>query len=190
MTLFCELYAMAKTCSLSMLVTADASTGKLTVHVLPKPRLGAHANADTQSSQAETALTQPLCLTATPEEFDLDFVTALRNYRQCHHSLTEQAQATCDLLKAAKDASAKKAAAAVTQAQRSAGKGVSASPPSAAASRRAASPGGTDDCDDEGHGDEGMADSPDEAEGHAAEDAVTGDSPAASPEASQPQLFG
>jgi PRTRC genetic system protein E len=188
MTLFCELYAMARTCSLSMLVTADTGTGKLTVHVLPKPKPNSDAHADTG---AEMALTQPLCLTATPEEFDQDFVAALRSYRECHHSLTEQVQATCDLLKAAKDASAKKAATAVSKAQRPAGKGVPAASSTAAASRHAASPHGADD-DDQGHdgGDGRMVDSPDEAEGHAVEDATTESGPAAAPDAAQPQLFG
>lgn len=187
MTLFCELYAMAKTCSLSMLITADASTGKLTVNVLPKPKSSTGANADAQ----EAALTQPLCLTATPEEFDQDFLAALRNYRECHHSLSQQAAATCDLLKAAKDASAKKAAAAVTKVQRPAGKGAStASSASGHASHGSADEDG--DSNDDAHR-EGNRDEPDslhEDDGHAAEDGVTGGSPAVPSDAGQPQLFG
>lgn len=191
MTLFCELYAMARTCSLSMLVTADTGSGKLTVHVLPKPKPSSDAHADTG---AEMALTQPLCLTATPEEFDQDFVAALRSYRECHHSLTEQAQATCDLLKAAQDASAKKAASAVNKAQRPAGKGApvstSSTSPTSSASRRGAAPDVTDD-EDDGHGGDGaLADTPDEAQDHAGGDAPTEGNPTAAPDAAQPQLFG
>lgn len=183
MTLFCELYAMAKTCSLSMLVSADTHTRKLTVHVLPKPR--PHATAEAQ----EAALTQPLCLTATPEEFDRDFVAALRGYRECHHSLSEQAQATCELLKAAKDASAQKAATAVSKAQRPTAKGTCASSVPSPAARHATTPTSTDD-DDEGRS-EGETDrTPDEADERAAQDDATGNGPTDAPNAAQPQLFG
>lgn len=183
MTLFCELYAMAKTCSLSMLITADASTGKLTVNVLPKPKsaTNASANADAQ----EAALTQPLCLTATPEEFDQDFVAALRNYRECHHSLSQQAAATCELLKAAKDASAKKAAAAVTKAQRPAGKGA----PSGS-TEKDDDKDADDSNDDHSGSNRDELDSPHEDEGRAAGDGATDRSPAAPSNAGQPQLFG
>lgn len=181
MTVFSELYAMAKTCSLSMLVTADASTGKLTVNVLPKPKPGALANSEAGAQEA--TLTQPLCLTATPEEFDQDFVAALRTYRECHQSLAQQTQATCDLLKAAKDASANKAAAAVGKAQRAGPKGTSAS--SAASSQ--SKPHGDAAGDD---GDDDMTDSRQEAEGRAADHAPTGAGSADAEGASQPQLFG
>jgi hypothetical protein len=88
MSMFKELYAIATGATLAMLISADEKTGRLTISVLPKPK------KDLQ----EAALTKDLTLTATPEEF------------------IEQAEATKEVLDAAKTASAKKAGEAVSKA--------------------------------------------------------------------------
>ena len=98
MTMFKELYALASAATLTMIVSADEKTGRLTVSVLPKPK----------KDMGEPALVKDLTLTATPEEFDAGFVEALRGYREKRQSLTEQAEATNEVLEAAKSASAKK----------------------------------------------------------------------------------
>lgn len=110
MTMFRELYALAMTATLTMIVSADEKTGKLTISVLPKPR----------KDMGEPALTKDLTLTASPEDFDAGFVAALQGYREVRDSLTEQAEATREVLEAAKTVSAKKATEAMTKASKSA----------------------------------------------------------------------
>jgi PRTRC genetic system protein E len=110
MTMFRELYALAMTATLTMIVSADEKTGKLTISVLPKPR----------KDMGEPALTKDLTLTASPEDFDAGFVVALQGYREVRDSLTEQAEATREVLEAAKSVSAKKATEAMTKASKSA----------------------------------------------------------------------
>lgn len=139
MTMFQELYALATTATLTMIVSADDKTGKLTISVLPKPK----------KDIGEAALTKDLTLTASPEEFDEGFVQALQGYRMVRISLTEQAEATKEVLEAAKLASTKKAIEAITKASKSA---TAAKP---AASAKAGTQGDdNDDNDDEGGGDE------------------------------------
>ena len=89
------------------MIYADEKTGKLTINVVPKPK----------KDFGDTALTKDLSLTATPAEFDADFVTALKGYREARKSLMEQAEATNEVLQAAKTVSAKKAGEAVAKAQ-------------------------------------------------------------------------
>jgi len=108
MTMFEELFALACSATLTMTVSADEKSGRLTVNVIPKPRQDA----------GEAALTQPLSLTATPQEFDAGFVEALRGYREVRHSLAEQAEATKEVLEAAKQASVKKAGDAASKASK------------------------------------------------------------------------
>ena len=122
MTMFKELYALASAATLTIVVSADEKTGKLTVSVLPKPK----------KDTGEPALTKDLTLTATPEEFDTEFIEALRGYRERRQSLTEQAEATNEVLEAAKSASAKKAAEAMSKA----GKPAQAAKPSASAATK------------------------------------------------------
>ncbi len=110
MTMFQELYALATTATLTMIVSTDDKTGKLTISVLPKPKMDV----------GEAALTKDLTLTASPEEFDAGFVQALQGYRTVRASLTEQAEATKEVLEAAKAASTKKATEAITKVSRSA----------------------------------------------------------------------
>lgn len=106
MSMFKELYAIATSATLAMLISADETTGRLTISVLPKPK------KDLQ----EVALTKDLTLTATPEEFDEGFIDALTGYRETREKLIEQAEATKEVLDAAKTASAKKAGEAVSKA--------------------------------------------------------------------------
>ena len=103
MSMFTELYHLALNATLAMTVSADKKQGKLTINVIPKPK----------SDTGEAALSTPLTLTATPEEFDAEFVTALTGFRVAHTSLSQQALVTRELLDAAKEASAKKGAGAV-----------------------------------------------------------------------------
>jgi len=110
MTMFQELYALATGATLTMIVSADDKTGKLTISVLPKPK----------KDIGEVALTKDLTLTASPAEFDDGFVQALRGYREVRASLSEQAEATREVLDAAKSASAKKATEAIAKASESA----------------------------------------------------------------------
>jgi len=110
MTMFRELYALAMTATLTLIVSADEKTAKLTISVLPKPR----------KDMGEPALTKDLTLTASPEDFDAGFVAALQGYREVRDSLTEQAEATREVLEAAKSVSAKKATEAMTKASKSA----------------------------------------------------------------------
>jgi PRTRC genetic system protein E len=106
--MFKEIYQIATTATLALLISADEKTGKLTINLVPKPK----------KDVGEAALTKDLTLTATPEEFDNDFVSALKGYREAREGLTEQAEATKEVLDAAKSASAKKAVDAVGKASK------------------------------------------------------------------------
>ena len=108
MTMFTELYALANTATLSMVISADEKRGTLSISVMPKPKKDA----------GEPALTKDLTLTATPAEFDDGFVAALKGYREARTGLIEQAEATKEVLQAAKEAAAKKAAEATTKASK------------------------------------------------------------------------
>ena len=122
MTIFEELYALATSATLTMIVSADEKTGKMTVNVLPRPK----KDAD------EPALAKALSLTATPQEFDADFLSALQGYREVHQSLAQQAEATREVLEAAKLASVKKAGDAVSKATKPATPARSTPTPAAA----------------------------------------------------------
>jgi PRTRC genetic system protein E len=108
MTIFEELYEMARTATLTMIISADDKAGKMTISVLPKPK----------KDVGEVALTKDLTLTATPAEFDEAFVKALRGYQTNRQTLAEQIEATNEVLAAAKAASAKKATEAITKASK------------------------------------------------------------------------
>ncbi|GAO20224.1 PRTRC system protein E [Alicycliphilus sp. B1] len=106
MTMFEELFALACSTTLTMTVSADEKSGRLTVNVIPKAKPDA----------AEPALAQPLSLTASPQEFDTGFIDALRGFREVRQSLAQQAEATKEVIEAAKAASVKKASDATTKA--------------------------------------------------------------------------
>lgn len=135
MTMFQELYALASAATLTMVVSADEKTGKLTVSVLPKPKNG----------MGEPGLTKDLTLTATPEEFDGGFIEALRGYRERRESLAEQAEATNKALEAAKTLSAKKATEASSKAAKA------GQPPKASTPAPANSTHGQGDAAGSGH---------------------------------------
>ena len=155
MTMFRELYGLASAATLTMIVSADEKTGKLTVSVLPKPKKGVD----------EPGLTKDLTLTATPEEFDAEFIEALRGYREKRQTLAEQVEATNKALEAAKTLSAKRASEATSRAVK------------AAQAAKASSPATTQATSDERVG----ADSDDRAESNG----QPGGAPGATP-----QLFG
>jgi len=119
MTMFEELYALATSATLTMTLSADEKSGRLTINVIPKPR----------KDVGEPALAQPLSLTATPQEFDAGFIEILRGYREDRRSLAQQAEATKEVIEAAKAASVKKASEATAKAKASPAK-----PPSSAKS--------------------------------------------------------
>lgn len=143
MTMFEELFALACSATLTMTVSADEKSGRLTVNVIPKPKPDA----------GEPALAQPLSLTATPQEFDAGFIDALRGYREVRSSLAQQAEATKEVIEAAKAASVKKASDATTNAAKAAAKpapvkaapATTPSPPASVASAAVQTPGAVDD---------------------------------------------
>lgn len=99
MALFTELYELARSATLTLIVKADESNGRLTLCVLPKPL----------QDVGDGALMQPLSLTATPAEFDADFIEVLRSYREARHDLWQQAKTTQQVLQAAQATSRQKA---------------------------------------------------------------------------------
>ena len=140
MTMFEELFALASSATLTMTVSADEKSGRLTVNVIPKPRQDA----------GEPGLTQPLSLTATPQEFDAGFIEALRGYREVRQSLAQQAEATKEVIEAAKAASVKKASDATVKA------GASKAAPAKPVTAPAVSASGNE-ADDEGEDDASQA---------------------------------
>lgn len=138
MTLFEELYALALTATLTMTVSADEKSGRLTVNVIPKPR----------KDVSEPVLAQPLSLTAAPQEFDEGFIKALTGYREVRQSLEQQVEATKEVIEAAKVASVKKASEAVSKAAKPGAASGVASKAGSAGAARAQPPAGEDN--DEG----------------------------------------
>lgn len=138
MTMFEELFVLATNATLTMVLSADEKAGRMTINVIPKPK----------KDVDEAALTKALSLTATPAEFDAGFVDALKGYREVRQSLAEQAEATQEVLQAAKSASAKKAGEAMSKA-------VKAAP--APATMKAPVKAQTDTADDLGDDDAGAA---------------------------------
>ena len=175
MSMFTELYHLALGATLTMTVSADEKQGKLTINVIPKPK----------SDTGEAALSTPLTLTATPEEFDAEFVTALTGFRVAHTSLSQQALVTRELLDAAKEASAKKGAGVVAK--------VAKSKPAAPTKSTPVSHDGDAACDEDGDvgdGNDGDIDKADADNDGASK--TTRAKPAAAPAAldREPQLFG
>ncbi|MES2260574.1 MAG: PRTRC system protein E [Pseudomonadota bacterium] len=91
MGIFTELYPLAASTRLAMLVTADAERGLMTISVMPRPK-----------QDCAIQLATDLTLTATPEEFDTGFVTALTSYRTELVPLLEQAAAASRAIQAEK----------------------------------------------------------------------------------------
>lgn len=164
MSMFKELYPMALGATLTLTISADEKQGRMTVNVIPKPKPDA----------GEPALCAPLSLTATPEEFDAEFVEILIRYRTARASLAEQAQTTQEVLNAAKAASAKKGTTAVAKA--------STRTPAQPAATHAAS-AGEDGDDDEGDDNAGASD-------RSADKTASPVVPTAEAASPEPQLFG
>ena len=95
MALFSELYALTQGATVALILTGDHDTGLMTVNVVPKPT----------DDHKESGLRQNLTLVATPEEFDAQFIDALRGFRVARSSLLEQAKTTVRVLEAATQAS-------------------------------------------------------------------------------------
>lgn len=136
MTMFEELFALACGATLAMTVSADEKSGLLTLNVIPKPKQDA----------GDAALTRPLSLTATPQEFDAGFIEALRGYREARRSLAQQAEATKEVIEAARTASVQKASEATAKA--AAPRPSPAKPAAAAAPPSATADLESDDADD------------------------------------------
>ena len=92
-----------------------------------------------------------MSLTATPAEFDAGFVEVLKGYREVRQSLAKQAEATQEVLQAAKAASAKKAGEAMTKAVKHAPADATTKAPGTV---QTSPDGGLDDGDDENGGNE------------------------------------
>lgn len=95
------IFEIARTTALVMTITADEKAGLLTVTVNPKPA----------SKDAPPALSQPLILTATPEELDEGFVESMTTYGSAYASLKETVEAAVAVMEATKKDSAGKAVA-------------------------------------------------------------------------------
>jgi len=132
--MFKELFPMAAKGPFSLLLSADESSGLMTVVVVPKT---------SDSGRDVPALAMPLKLTATAEELEAGFVQALASYATRRTSLDEQVAATNEVLDAARAASVKKGAEAVTKA------GAKAAP---RASARPVAGAGNAEHDDDGDG--------------------------------------
>lgn len=163
--MFKELFPMAAKGAFSLLLSADEANGLMTVVVVPK---------STDNGKDVPALAVPLKLTATPEELDAGFVQALGSYATARTSLDEQVAATNEVLEAAKAASVKKGADALSKA------GSKAAPKGAHKATTAS--GEPDDNDDDGDASGG---------GEDAQAAPSGESnkPAPASGATVPDLF-
>jgi len=95
------IFELARTTSLVLTITADEKAGLLKVTVNPKPA----------SKDAPAALSQPLTLTATPDELDAGFVEAVSAYGGSYQSLKETVEASVAVMEAARKEAASKAAA-------------------------------------------------------------------------------
>ncbi|MBI5792511.1 MAG: PRTRC system protein E [Rhodocyclales bacterium] len=133
--MFKELFPMAAKGPFSLLLSADEGSGLMTVVVVPKT---------SDSGKDVPALAMPLKLTATAEELDAGFVQALASYATRRTSLDEQVAATNEVLDAARAASVKKGAEAVTKA--------GAKPAPRTSARPVAGAGDAEHDDDDGEG--------------------------------------
>lgn len=98
MGMFTELYPLATSTHLAMLVSADAGHGVMTVSVMPRPAKGSPSSPS-----------RDLTLTATPEELDTGFAAALASYTPKLVPLLEQVDAAAKALEAAQGAGQKHA---------------------------------------------------------------------------------
>ncbi len=102
---FQKLFDLARQGPLVMTVTADTTNETMTVVVTPK----------VGKDVADPALNQQLSLTGTPDEFDSSFFGLIEGYTGARKSLIEQAEATAEVLAAAKQAQIAKASSATAK---------------------------------------------------------------------------
>ncbi len=103
--MFTQLALLLQNCTSLQLIMAANPDGTLSVTVLPKGKAG----------DKDAALNTPLSLTATPEELNAGFVSALSGFVVSHQSLAEQISNTEAILEAAKAESQKKATTAISK---------------------------------------------------------------------------
>ena len=168
--MFEELYQLARTGPLTLAISAGEQDNQMTVVVLPKPN----------SEAGEHALSTPLVLSASPAEFDAEFVVLLSGYRTQRRSLADQAETTKELLAAASEASSKRGSAAVAKAGRNAAKSPNASTPPVRSVVVGTTESDDDDAVDQESGSDEFTASADTQESI----------PAAVPPAATPNLFG
>jgi len=81
MSLFSELFALTKSRRFAMIVSSNHDTGLMTISVMPRAL-----------NEADGQYCKDLTLTATPSDFDTDFVSAISHYRGKIAPLLEQAK--------------------------------------------------------------------------------------------------
>lgn len=81
MSLFSELFALTKSRRFAMIVSSDHGTGLMTISVMPRAL-----------NEADGQYCKDLTLTASPADFDTDFVAAISQYRSKLTPLLEQAK--------------------------------------------------------------------------------------------------
>jgi PRTRC genetic system protein E len=81
MGLFNELYTLTKERRFAMLVSSDHDTGLLTISIMPRAL-----------NETDARYCKDLTLTASPADFDSDFVAAINDYRSTISPLLEQAK--------------------------------------------------------------------------------------------------
>lgn len=102
---FAKLFDLARQGPIVMTVTAAATSEAMTVIVTPK----------VGNDVADPALKQQLALTGTPDEFESGFFELIEGYTDARKSLIEQAEATTEVLAAAKQAQIAKASSATAK---------------------------------------------------------------------------
>ena len=125
---FTKLFDLASQGPIVMTVTTDATSETMTVVVTPK----------VGNDVADPALKQQLALTGTPDEFDSGFFGLIEGYTGARKSLIEQAEATAEVLAAAKQAQIAKASSATAK-----GSGKAAAQPASKPDAAIAPPAGT-----------------------------------------------
>lgn len=80
MSLFAELFALTKSRRFAMIVSSDHHAGLMTISVMPRAL-----------NETDGQYCKDLTLTATPTDFDTDFVAAISQYRSKLTPLLEQA---------------------------------------------------------------------------------------------------
>lgn len=132
---FTKLFDLARQSPVVLTVTADATNETMTVVVTPK----------VGKDVADPALKQQLSLSGTPDEFDSGFFGLIEGYTGARKSLIEQAEATAEVLAAAKQAQIAKASSAAAKGSGKAGAKPASKPDAAVAQPAATAPTDTDD---------------------------------------------